>query len=446
MPHPSTLAAPIHDAARPLHGEDRDYDPLMNRVAEAPFVLLGEASHGTREFYEERVRITRRLILERGCTAVAAEADWPDAYRVNRYVQGRSDDGSADEALEGFRRFPTWMWRNRTVRDFVEWLREYNAAVPDGLRKVGFYGLDLYSLHSSIEAVVDYLDRIDPEAAQRARFRYGCFDHFGEDPQTYGYAASIGASETCQAEVVEQLTELRRRAEEYMRRDGFVAEDECFFADQNARVVRNAERYYRAMFGGRQESWNLRDRHMAETLDGLARHLARHGDDARIAVWEHNSHIGDARATEMGRRGELNLGQLARERYKDRAVLVGFTTYTGTVSAASNWGGPVERKRVRPALDESYEAVFHDVEYARFYVDLTAPGPARTALDRPRLERAIGVIYRPETERISHYFQAQLPRQFDAVVHIDETRAVEPLEFSQEWERGELPDTYPSGM
>ena len=440
----------VREAAHPLGGAARDYDPLLELVGGARFVLLGEASHGTHEFYRERAQITKRLIGEKGFTAVAVEADWPDAYRVNRYVRGRGDDMSGDEALSGFRRFPTWMWRNADVLDFTGWLRAHNDALPSEAPRVGFYGLDLYSLHASIEAVLGYLDKTDPESARRARRRYSCFDHFGEDTQAYGYAAGFGLTESCEGEVISQLVELRRRAAEYAPRDGRVAEEEFFFAEQNARLVKNAEEYYRSMFRGRVSSWNLRDRHMVETLHALAAHLdGQTGGGAKVVVWAHNSHLGDARATQMGEQGEWNVGQLVREKYEGESALVGFSTYTGTVTASSDWDAPAERKRVRPALKESYEALFHEVGLPRFLVSLRGGSEAATALGEPRLERAIGVIYRPETERQSHYFYARLPAQFDAVLHFDETRAVEPLERTARWgkgEAGEAPETFPSGL
>src|SRR5436305_11857113 len=302
----------VREAAQPLEGGARDYDPLLKLIGEARFCLLGEATHGTHEFYRERAEITKRLIKEKGFTAIAVEADWPDAFRVNRYVRGLSDDKSADEALGGFLRFPAWMWRNTVVLDFVEWLRDYNASLPAKAPRVGFYGLDLYSLYTSIEAVLGYLQKIDPESAKRARYRYACFEHFGEDTQAYGYAASFGLSPSCETEVVNELVELQRNAASYARRDGRVAEDEFFYAEQNARVVKDAEKYYRTMFTGRVSSWNLRDSHMAETLEALVEHLDRTAGPAKIVVWEHNSHLGDARATEMGRAGEHNVGQLVR--------------------------------------------------------------------------------------------------------------------------------------
>ncbi|OLD62116.1 MAG: erythromycin esterase, partial [Armatimonadetes bacterium 13_1_40CM_3_65_7] len=312
-----------------------------------------------------------------------------------------------------------------------------------GTEKVGFYGLDLYSLHASMKAVLRYLEKVDPEAAKRARERYSCFDHVGEDTQGYGLMTRLNLSKSCEEEVVRQLLEMQRRAADYVRRDGRLAEDELFYAEQNARLVKNAEAYYRSVFLEEVSSWNLRDRHMAETLDALAAHLGRKSSRAKIAVWEHNSHLGDARATEMGQRGELNVGQLTREKYGSEAVLVGFTTHHGTVTAASDWGEPAERKRVRPALAGSYEALFHAAGRDRFLLIVNDSDRLAQQLGVARLERAIGVIYRPETERQSHYFRARLPSQFDAVFHFDETRAVKPLETTEGWEAGELPETFP---
>jgi erythromycin esterase-like protein len=440
----SSVTDAVRNALYPLEGYARDYDPLLALIGDARFSLLGEATHGTHEFYRERAEISKRLIEKKNYTAVAVEADWPDAFRVNRYVRGLSEDRNADEALSGFKRFPTWMWRNTVVLDFVEWLRDHNSSLPRDAPKVGFYGLDLYSLYSSIEAVLGYLKRVDPEAAQRARYRYSCFEHFGENSQAYGYATSFGMTESCEREVIEQLVELRRRAADYASRDGRVAQDEFFFAEQNARLVLNAERYYRTMFRGRVESWNLRDRHMAETLSALVAHLSAQGQTAKVAVWEHNSHLGDARATYMADYGELNVGQLVREQYGRDAVLVGFTTYRGTVTAASDWDGPAERKRVRPALKDSYEASFHDADEKDFLLPLR--DMSQSVLRIPRLERAIGVIYLPQTERQSHYFDARIADQFDAVIHFDETQALEPLEREALWESGEPPETFPTGV
>jgi erythromycin esterase-like protein len=433
-------------AAHPLTGATRDYDPLLELIGGARLVLLGEASHGTHEFYRERARITQRLIEEYGFTLVAVEADWPDAYRVNRFVRGTGSDTVAAEALGEFLRFPRWMWRNRDVLAFVAWLRDFNDALSPGESKVGFYGLDLYSLSSSIEAVIRYLDEVDPEAARRARQRYACFDHFGEDSQAYGYAATVSMSASCERDVVQQLLELQRRAAELSQRDGRIPEDEYFYAEQNARLVKNAEEYYRTMFQGRISSWNLRDRHMVETLQSLLAHFDRRGGRrTKAVVWEHNSHIGDARATAMGREGEWNVGQLTRERHGSDAVLVGFSTYSGTVTAADDWDAPAERKRVRPGLAGSYEALFHSLQVPDLLLPLRDRAEVRSALAEPRLERAIGVVYRPETERLSHYFEARLPDQFDAVLHFDQTTAVEPLDLTSGWRTGEAPETYPTG-
>src|SRR3984957_7570870 len=439
----AALIEALRAAAYPLTGGARDYDPLMERIGEARFALLGEASHGTHEFYHERGEITKRLIAEKNFTALAVEADWPDAYRVNRYVRGASEDVDAAEALADFRRFPTWMWRNTVVVEFIEWLRSYNDALPPGAEKVGFYGLDLYSLHASMKAVLRYLEKVDPEAAKQARERYSCFDHVGEDTQAYGLLTRLNLSKSCEEEVVNQLIELQRRAGQFARSGGQLADDELFYAEQNARLVKNAEAYYRSVFLEEVSSWNLRDRHMAETLDALVTHLGRKGRRAKLAVWEHNSHLGDARATEMGQRGELNVGQLTREKYGGEAVLIGFTTHHGTVTAASDWGKSAERKRVRPALAGSYEALFHTTGRDRFLLIPNDSDAMAQQLSAPRLRRAIGVIYRPETERQSHYFRARLTDQFDAVLHFDETRAVKPLETTAEWEAGELPETFP---
>ena len=431
-------------APHEITGSAGDYDALLDRIDGRGLVLIGEASHGTHEFYRERARLTRRLIEDHGFQAVAVEADWPDAYRVNRYLHGAPEDRDAEEALRGFRRFPTWMWRNAEVLDFVGWLRQHNDRI-DPEERVSFFGLDVYSLYSSIAAVTEYLDRVDPEAADRARRRYACFEQFGGE-QGYGHATTMGIAESCRQGVIDQLLELQRDADAYLRRDGIAAEDEQFCAEQNARVVAGAEAYYRSMFGHPAASWNLRDRHMADTLERLAGHLARHGRAPKIAVWEHNSHIGDARATEMSRaREELNVGQLVRERQTDEAFSIGFTTFQGSVTAASSWDAPAERKRVLPALPESWEELLHRRPEPRFWLDLSTPGDNQGA-EGVRLERAIGVIYRPETERQSHYFFAELRAQFDALIHIDETRAVEPLERTPGWQLGEPPETYPSAL
>lgn len=416
------------------------FGPLLEAIGDARLVLIGEASHGTHEFYRTRAELTKALITRKAFTLVAVEADWPDAYRVNRWVRGVSAGPAQDEALADFTRFPRWMWRNTDVVEFIEWLRGSNERRPEQER-VGFYGLDLYSLHRSIDAVLGYLGKVDPDGAALARERYSCFEMFGEDPQAYGYASTRGISRDCEDEVTSQLVELRRQAMEYASRDGRVAADEYFFAEQNARLVANAETYYRAMFGSRADAWNVRDRHMMETLVSL---LAHAGPHSKAVVWAHNSHLGDARATEMSAAGELNLGQLVRERFGDDAFLIGFTTHTGTVTASRNWDDLAERRHVRPSLPGSYERLFHETGLAQFLL-LLRQGAARQALWTERLERAIGVIYRPETERRSHYFRARLPQQFDAVFHIDRTSALEPLE-RWAFDEADLPETYPSGV
>jgi erythromycin esterase-like protein len=407
-----------------LHGRPVDYDPLLDRARDAQFVLVGEASHGTAEFYRERAAITKRLISEGGHTVVAVEGDWPDAYRVNRYVRGESGDETPEEALGDFTRFPTWMWRNTEVVDFIRWLREWN----DGhAQQVGFYGLDLYSLHTSMAEVIRYLDEIDPEAAIRARRRYACFDQFGLDPQVYAYETALAGQEACEQQAVDQLVELRE-----VKIDG----DDRFYAEQNARLVVNAEEYYRSMFRSGVESWNLRDRHMVDTLERLVEHLG----DARATVWAHNSHVGDARATQLGEAGEFNVGQLVRELHPDTTHIVGFSTYTGTVTASSDWGGPAERKRVRRALPGSWEELLHETGLKCFLLD-TSELPGRM------LQRAIGVLYRPETERMSHYVEARPSAQFDTLIHLDVTRALEPLEPTRAWHAaGDLAETFPFGV
>jgi erythromycin esterase-like protein/predicted phosphoribosyltransferase len=442
---PLDPVALVRRRAVPLLGDPGEYDALIEGIGDARVVLLGEATHGTHEFYRERALITRRLIVEKDFAGVAVEGDWPDAYQVNRYVQAARGTGEAVDALRDFRRFPAWMWRNADVLDFVGWLRAYNEGRADDDR-AGFYGLDLYSLRASMGAVLAYLDMVDPAAARQARHRYACFDHFGPDLQNYAYATALGAAASCERDVVTQLVDLHRNRLEYARRDGRIARDDYFVAEQNARLVKNAEEYYRTMLLGRVSSWNLRDRHMADTLAAVLAYLDRGRPGARLVVWAHNSHVGDARATEMGERGELNLGQLARERHGAGAVLVGFTTHTGTVTAASAWDGPAQRKRVRPSLAGSVEHLLHEAGLVRCLLPLRTDPELAGVLDAPRLERAIGVIYAPETERRSHYFHARVASQFDYLVHVDTTRAVEPLERTLGWEAGEPAETFPSGL
>lgn len=415
--------------------DDADLEPMLARIGEARVVLIGEATHGTSEFYRMRERISRALIERKQFRFVAIEGDWPDAARIDRYVRhGRHRQAPQWTA---FARFPTWMWRNREVHAFVQWLREHNVALPEGER-VAFHGLDLYSLYNSIHAVVDYLQEVDPSTAEIARRRYGCLTPWQSDPASYGHAALNAQYRSCEREVVAILGELLRRHQDYVVQDG----ERFLDAVQNARLVANAERYYRTMYYGSRASWNLRDSHMFETLQTLLDH---HGPRAKAIVWAHNSHVGDARATEMARRGELNIGQLCRTEFGRDACLVGFGTHTGTVAAATNWDGPMEVKAVRPSLAGSHERLFHDCAVANFILPLRGPLAADTlrGLSLERLERAIGVIYRPETELQSHYFQALLPRQFDEYIWLDQTRALTPL--PTETVEG-LPDTYPFGL
>ena len=435
------------DALR-RHAIPVDLDTAAGRVLElidpaASVVLIGEATHGTLEFYRIRADLTRALIRRRGFDVVAVEADWPDAYRANRWVRLLGSDDTAEDALADFTRFPRWMWRNREVVRFLRWLRSENAERPAAAR-AGFYGLDLYSLHSSMARVVEYLDKVDPSAAHRARQGYACFDAFGDDVQSYGYAASLNLGYSCRDQVVAQLTDLRRQAADYAQRDGRIAADEYFVAEQNARVVQNAEAYYRAMFQGGAASWNLRDHHMMTTLESLLDHAGGARGPARAVVWAHNSHLGDARATGMALQGELNLGQLVRDRFGSACCAIGMTTHQGEVTAAHQWDEPAALRSVRPSLAGSYERLFHATGLPAFVAPLSSPVLSR-ALAGPRFERAIGVIYRPETERASHYFPARLPEQFDLVIHVDRTRAVEPLE---RWGRHEvdLPETFPTGV
>lgn len=430
------LSKLVRQFAQPFTGEHSDLDSLMNLVFDHSFVLIGEASHGTHEYYKTRIELTKRLIEEKKFNVIALEADWPDAWLVNRYVKGQAGASSAYESLSGFQRFPTWLWRNADVLAFIEWLKAYNDKISQYDRKVGFYGLDLYSLYRSADAVVSYLETVDPDAAERARRSYSCLSRYGQDEQTYGYAASLGLAEACENKVLSELVDLMRREKDYMSRDGRVASDEYFFAQQNARLVTKAQAYYREMFVGRKSTWNLRDAHMMETLVSLSKHLALHGHRMKAVVWAHNSHLGDARATQMGEQGEFNLGQLVREHFPDDCTLIGFSGYSGTVTAASKWGGPAERKNVRPGMMGSYEDLFHTVNLPAFVLPLQVPQLV-SPLRHPRLQRAIGVIYLPQTERASHYFFSKLPDQFDAIIHFQETQAVEPLERNAGWVTGE---------
>jgi len=434
---PMTVARLIRETAAPLADIDRtDIGGLLERLAGARVVLLGEATHGTSEFYRMRARITKELILRRGFNFVAVEADWPDAARINQYV--RHAAAQQEQQWKAFARFPAWMWRNHEVLEMVEWLRAWNAEISDPERRVSFHGLDLYSLFTSIGAVIDYLNGVDPAMAAIARGRYACLSPWEHDPAVYGRAAIGGRYRDCEEAVVAMLRDMLERRIEYSQRDG----DRFFDAAQNARLVAAAERYYRVMYYGSVESWNLRDQHMFDTLERL---FEFHGPGSKGIVWEHNSHVGDASATEMGARGEHNVGQLSRARFAGSAFLLGFGTDRGTVAAASAWDGPMEVKRVRPAHEASYERLCHDSGVKAFMLHLRDPVKTalRDELEAARLERAIGVVYRPESELMSHYFQACLPRQFDEYIWFDETRAVSPLPSAV---APGVPETYPFGL
>lgn len=439
-PLPHRSRATLAREAVTVAGGPADYDALLDMVSGRPLVMLGESTHGTHEFYAMRAGISRRLIEERGFDAVLIEGDWPQAQRLNRFVSGASDDGVL-EAFADFQRFPAWMWRNQEMLEFVAWLRDYNVSVA-GRRPVRLHGMDLYSLYQSAQAVIDHLEQVDPGQAREARRLYVALDHV-RDPQRYGYEANAGLRPDCHEAAVELLANLVR-IRSGLPGGGDLREDH-FSAERNAAALLSAERFYRAMFSGRTNTWNLRDSHMASTLFALRRHLRASGREGKIVVWAHNSHVGDSRATQMGERGEWNLGQLVREQLgPDNVLLVGFTTYTGQVIAARDWDAPAERRWVRPAHADSYEALLHATGRDRFFLPLL--GPTADAVEDARLERAIGVVYRPDSELASHYFSAQLASQFDAVFHVDETSALVPLDGQELPCREGLQDTYPSGL
>lgn len=428
------LVALLRQHAEPLPAvDDPRFADAFERYADARVVLIGEASHGTSEFYQARAAITKRLIERHGFSIVAVEADWPDAARIDCYSRQRQPVAWVDDT---FKRFPSWMWRNQEVEHFVRWLREHNAGLP-AERRVEFRGLDVYSLGSSIREVLRYLDRTDPQAAAAARRRYGCLSPWQEDPAVYGRNVMLGQP-SCEQAVVEQLQALLAQRLEYIGQDG----ERFFNAERNAHVVLAAEHYYRAMYRGSTESWNLRDRHMFDTLKALLEHRGR---DAKAVVWAHNSHIGNAAATSMGWGGEFNIGELCRTAYGRAAVLIGMATDRGEVAAADNWDEPMQVKQVIPSRSDSWEQLFLR---AGVPVSLTDwrndQDELRQALARPRLERAIGVIYRPLTERQSHYFRAILAEQFDAVIWIEQTAAVTPI-GPQQVDPDIVPDTYPFG-
>ncbi len=434
--HPDeAVIASLRDAAEDLPAPEHAdmFGAVFERFGDASVVLLGEASHGTSEFYRARAAISRQLIRNCGFNIVAIEADWPDANQIDRLVRHRGPEPSQEKA---FARFPSWMWRNLEVVEFAEWLRQENLHRPEKDR-IEFRGLDVYSLGTSIAAVLRYLDAVDPDAAKTARKRYGCLTPWQDDPARYGHRAAMGG-DTCEDAATEQLLDLLHKRLEYLASDG-----EAFFnAAQNARIVRAAEQYYRVMYQGSRESWNLRDRHMFETLKAVIDHR---GSKAKAIVWAHNSHIGNAAATSMGWEGEFNIGELCRTAFGEHMVSIGFGTDRGTVAAASDWEMPMEVKEVLPAREDSYEHLFRRSGHARSLTDWRDPGRValRDVLSDARLQRAIGVVYRPETELLSHYFQSVLSEQFDAYVWFETTHAITPL--SAKAAQGK-PETYPFGL
>ena len=429
------LVEGVRRRALPLDG-DASLDPLLERIGDARIVLLGEASHGTSDYYTWRDRISRRLIEEKGFDFIAVEGDWPDCYTVNLYAKGWNDTGdNAREVLHAFERWPTWMWANEEVVRLAEWLREWNDGRPDE-RRVGFYGLDVYSLWESMDVVTRYLERRDPALAARVRRAYGCFDPYEDDVQEYAFATAAVPTD-CEEEVVRTLAELRAKGPDFARDN-----PEAFFnAEQNALVAKNGELYYRTMIRGGAASWNVRDTHMMETLERLLKH---HGPDSKAIVWEHNTHVGDARATDMARAGMVNIGQLARQSYGDDVVIAGFSSYAGTVIAGEEWGAPMERMTVPEARDGSWESVLHRAGDGDKLLLLDDFDEVEGALD-PRGHRAIGVVYRPEHERFGNYVPTVLPYRYDALLYIDRSEALRPLHL-QPREAHELPETYPSGM
>ncbi len=440
MASESFLAQAIAEQATPVVGARTDFDPLVERIGDARFVLLGGATHGSHEFYRIRADLTKRLIREKGFSAVAVEADWPDAYRINRYIRGVGRDLDAADALVEFRRFPRWMWRNADVLDLIGWMRAFNDRLWDPKERVGFYGLDLYSLYASLAAMLSYLDGSNREAASRTREWFASFEVCDEPPQ------SLGLPPDSEEMVLAQLVDRLKRRGELVRRVGVFAEDAQLEADQHARAIASAEDYYRMVFLRGVSTWNLRATHMADTLDALAEHLERRGRPGKVVVWAHNALVGDASAmTARAAHDEVTLGRLSRQRHPGETMLVGLTTYAGTVTAATDWGGVAERKVVQPAVAGSYEELFHRTGVPAFLLLLDRLGEATAALHEARLERAIGCVYRPDNERFSHYFDVRLADQLDAVVHVDQTRALEPLDRTAGWERGEA-ESHPDGL
>jgi erythromycin esterase len=430
------LIESIRTQALPLDNIE-DLDPLVERIGGAKFVLLGEASHGTAEYYDWRRRLSERLIRDKGFSFIAVEGDWPDCYRLNRYVKGRANSGgSAAEVLHEFERWPTWMWANDEVVELAEWLHEFNATRPEQ-QKAGLYGLDVYSLWESMDAVLAYLHRTQVDAVEAARQAFACFEPYGRDEQEYA-RATMWAPASCEEDVVRMLHELRLDRPKYQH-DG---REEFFNAEQNAIVARNAEHYYRTMVRGGAASWNVRDGHMVESLNRL---VDFHGEDCKAIVWEHNTHIGDARYTDMAAEGMVNVGELVRQQHgADGVVLVGFGSYRGTVIAGDYWGAPMRKMPVPPGRPSSWEELLHHALGADSLLLFDRQTESEAWLE-PRGHRAIGVVYRPEVDAYGNYVPTVLPRRYDALIYLDETRALHPLRVPADVEH-EVPETYPTGV
>ncbi|HYF97794.1 MAG TPA: erythromycin esterase family protein [Coxiellaceae bacterium] len=426
--------------------EPNTFDSLIKLVGDSRIVLMGEASHGTEEFYNARIELTKRLILENEFNAIAIEADWTSAIPICHYLKGISED-SAEDSLSEFKRFPEWMWRNTTIPPFLQWLRNHNDGYSSDQAKIGLYGLDLYCLNNSMQAVIDYLKHYDEAAANIAMQRYACFDHHVADPQQYVYLVENKLKTPCVKEVSNQFLDMQHLAFTRLTKNLSDKTDALFYALQNARLVKNAEHYYRALFESNQLSWNIRDQHMAETVQNLIAYLEdKLNKPAKIIVWAHNSHVGDARATEMSAKGELNLGQIVREQFNLSSCLIGFSTYSGKVTAADNWGSEGQCKTIQPALRGSYEFLLHNLHMKNFSLNLRKDVRVNELLLAPQLQRTIGVIYRPDSERMSHYYFSRLPYQFDALVHFDRSTAIKPINLTNDYHSDEALDTYPSGI
>jgi Erythromycin esterase homolog len=411
----------------------KDFDALLNDIGDRPVVMLGEASHGTHEYYTWRTAISKRLIQEKGFSFIAVEGDWPDCYKINRYVKGYKDAGNnINEVLHNFDRWPTWMWANWEVAALAEWLREYNQPLPAN-KKIGFYGLDVYSLWDSMYAMVDYLEKEDPKAAQSVKKAIQCFEPFQENEQAY---ARFSLTEhSCRDKVLDLLKEIRMKAQ-FLDGD----REAGFNTEQNAFIAVNAEKYYRSMMSFDNQSWNVRDTHMMDTLDRL---LSFHGESAKGIVWEHNTHIGDARATDMSRAGMVNIGQLAREKYGEKKVyLAGFGTYQGSVIAGEEWGALMKEMKVPPARQGSVEEYLHNKNIGNGYLLFSEEKNEKFQKRLPH--RAIGVVYDPANEKYGNYVSSMMPERYNAFIFIDETKALHPMHIKPEGNK--IPETYPFGL